>query len=145
MALNRGHHLYSPGRPSRWALAHILVVVCFFNFPRFFRSAAHNSIIAHSLLCLNTYLACVLYTTPVFSLFFPHLFITHPCHLPVATHIQPIPRYTTPPANNAPNLHAPPSYFRFTMHLPFFLHFFSFLVTHTKQQKFLLSGQGPWI
>ena len=24
-ALNRGHHLYSPGRPSRWALAHILV------------------------------------------------------------------------------------------------------------------------
>jgi len=25
-ALNRGHHLYSAGRPSRWALAHILVV-----------------------------------------------------------------------------------------------------------------------
>ena len=24
-ALNRGRHLYSPGRPSRWALAHILV------------------------------------------------------------------------------------------------------------------------
>jgi len=24
--LNRGHHLYSAGRPSRWALAHILVV-----------------------------------------------------------------------------------------------------------------------
>jgi len=24
-ALNRGHHLYSAGRPSRWALAHILV------------------------------------------------------------------------------------------------------------------------
>ena len=23
--LNRGHHLYSAGRPSRWALAHILV------------------------------------------------------------------------------------------------------------------------
>jgi len=22
-ALNRGHHLYSEGRPSRWALAHI--------------------------------------------------------------------------------------------------------------------------
>jgi len=28
-ALNRGRHLYSPGRPSRWALAHILVCVCF--------------------------------------------------------------------------------------------------------------------
>ena len=25
-ALNRGRHLYSAGRPSRWALAHILVV-----------------------------------------------------------------------------------------------------------------------
>jgi len=25
-ALNRGRYLYSAGRPSRWALAHILVV-----------------------------------------------------------------------------------------------------------------------
>ena len=24
-ALNRGYHLYSPGQPSRWALAHVLV------------------------------------------------------------------------------------------------------------------------
>jgi len=29
-ALNRGRHLYSAGRPSRWALAHILVYL-FFN------------------------------------------------------------------------------------------------------------------
>jgi len=29
-ALNRGRHLYLAGRPSRWALAHILVV--FFSF-----------------------------------------------------------------------------------------------------------------
>ena len=28
-ALNRGRHLYSAGRPSRWALAHILVLVAF--------------------------------------------------------------------------------------------------------------------
>ena len=28
-ALNRGRHLYSAGRPSRWALAHILVVLRF--------------------------------------------------------------------------------------------------------------------
>jgi len=28
-ALNRGRHLYSAGRPSRWALAHILVLNCF--------------------------------------------------------------------------------------------------------------------
>ena len=29
-ALNRGHHLYSVGRPSRWALAHILVfILCY--------------------------------------------------------------------------------------------------------------------
>jgi len=26
VALNRGRHRYSPGRPSRWSLAHILVV-----------------------------------------------------------------------------------------------------------------------
>jgi len=29
VALNRGRHLYSAGRPSRWALAHILVRVMF--------------------------------------------------------------------------------------------------------------------
>ena len=34
-ALNRGRHLYSAGRPSRWALAHIssfllLYIYCFF-------------------------------------------------------------------------------------------------------------------
>ena len=29
-ALNRGRHLYSAGRPSRWALAHILVTFVFF-------------------------------------------------------------------------------------------------------------------
>jgi len=28
-ALNRGHHLYAAGRPSRWAFAHILVTVLF--------------------------------------------------------------------------------------------------------------------
>jgi len=29
--LNRGRHLYSAGRPSRWALAHILVLVYFIS------------------------------------------------------------------------------------------------------------------
>jgi len=29
VALNRGRHLYSAGRPSRWALAHILVLFIF--------------------------------------------------------------------------------------------------------------------
>jgi len=29
-ALNRGHHPYSAGRPSRWALAHILVELKFY-------------------------------------------------------------------------------------------------------------------
>ena len=28
-AFNRGRHLYSAGRPSRWALAHILLFSCF--------------------------------------------------------------------------------------------------------------------
>jgi len=27
VALNRGHHLYLSGRPSRWALAHILIII----------------------------------------------------------------------------------------------------------------------
>ena len=31
-ALNRGRHLYSAGRPSRWALAHILVNCICFNY-----------------------------------------------------------------------------------------------------------------
>ena len=31
-ALNRGRHLYSAGRPSRWALAHILVFFCLANY-----------------------------------------------------------------------------------------------------------------
>jgi len=31
-ALSRGRHLYSPGWPSRWALAHILVVTLFSAF-----------------------------------------------------------------------------------------------------------------
>jgi len=31
-ALNRGGHLYSAGRSSRWAMAHMLVLSCFFFF-----------------------------------------------------------------------------------------------------------------
>ena len=34
-ALNRGRHLYSLGRPSRWALAHILVLFSVFFLLRF--------------------------------------------------------------------------------------------------------------
>jgi len=32
-ALNRGRHLCSAGRPSRWALAHILVYTSFYFWP----------------------------------------------------------------------------------------------------------------
>ena len=34
-ALNRGRHLYSAGRPSRWAMAHIssLMIELWFNVP----------------------------------------------------------------------------------------------------------------
>jgi len=28
-ALNKGRHLYSAGRPSRWALAHFLAIIIF--------------------------------------------------------------------------------------------------------------------
>jgi len=70
----------------------------------------------------SPYLPCTLYTTPAFSSFFLHFSIPHPRHLPATTHIQPIPRYTTPPANNTPNLHTPrlpPSYFSLPTSLPF--------------------------
>jgi len=40
-ALNRGRHLYSAGRPSRWALTHILVII----------KIAANSISENSWLC----------------------------------------------------------------------------------------------
>jgi len=45
-ALNRGHHLYSAGRPSRWALAHILVSSF---FPRLISAVADwmSAILAH--------------------------------------------------------------------------------------------------
>jgi len=33
-ALDRGRHVYLPGRPSRWASAHILVIIYFANFFR---------------------------------------------------------------------------------------------------------------
>jgi len=38
---HRGRHLYSAGRPSRWASAHILVLSCFFFF--FFFSSPNLS------------------------------------------------------------------------------------------------------
>ena len=41
-ALNRGRHLHSAGRPSRWALAHILVLRYFTEFGSF-RGALRKS------------------------------------------------------------------------------------------------------
>jgi len=51
--LNRGRHLYSAGRPSRRALAYILVLSCFFFFlsffPRLISAVAHwvSTILLH--------------------------------------------------------------------------------------------------
>ena len=54
-ALNRGRHLYSAGRPSRWALAHILVLSFFFS--RLISAAADwmSAILPH---CLSANLRC---------------------------------------------------------------------------------------
>ena len=41
-ALNRGRHLYSAGRPSHWALAHILVI---------FQLASPSELLLYLLLC----------------------------------------------------------------------------------------------
>ena len=38
-ALSRGHHLYSAGRPRRWALAHILVIFLLYSLTK----APHNN------------------------------------------------------------------------------------------------------
>ena len=50
-ALNRGRHSYSTGRPSRWALAHILVFVC--NFVK-----TQRILIQFSLLDLQMNVTC---------------------------------------------------------------------------------------
>jgi len=39
-ALNRGRHLYSAGRPSRWAFAHILLLPFFLFFLRLISAVA---------------------------------------------------------------------------------------------------------
>jgi len=45
-ALNRGHHLYSEGRPSRWALAHILVThICCLLYRRFCLSYTYRQLL----------------------------------------------------------------------------------------------------
>jgi len=55
-ALNRGRHLYLTGRPSRWALAHILVCIWFV--------CCSNILILTSILCVYTclYLHVLLWT-----------------------------------------------------------------------------------
>ena len=60
-ALNRGRHLYSTGRPSRWALAHILVDSCFFEDVLFFvaRKCLSNVSLATELTDRNVTGQCV--------------------------------------------------------------------------------------
>ena len=60
-ALNRGRHLYSAGRPSRWSFAHILVlssVFLFFSSPNLSRrrldvyhTSAHGVVLVMVALC----------------------------------------------------------------------------------------------
>jgi len=58
-ALNRGRHLYLAGRPSRWALTHILV--CFFFNPFCF---------SHSLCLFSSFVHAFLFSTRVVPLHF---------------------------------------------------------------------------
>jgi len=41
-AFNRGRHLYSAGRPSGWALAHISSFICHFLFEGMFKTAGSH-------------------------------------------------------------------------------------------------------
>jgi len=65
-ALNRGHHLCSAGRPSHWALAHILVLYkfythlmlfCCFIVPPVFIMQCYASMVYAMALCLSIYLS----------------------------------------------------------------------------------------
>jgi len=45
--LNRGHHLYSAGQPSRWSSAHILVFYLLFSSPNLSRHRLDVCILRH--------------------------------------------------------------------------------------------------
>ena len=59
-ALNRGRHLCSAGRPPRWALAHILVLLLSIFFPRLFSAVADwmSTIYLHTWCGLSANLGC---------------------------------------------------------------------------------------
>ena len=48
-ALNRGRHLYLAGRPSRWALAHILVFYLLFSTPNLSGPSGRRLDVYHTL------------------------------------------------------------------------------------------------
>jgi len=50
-ALNRGRHIYSAGRPSRWALAHISSFLHILTTIRCWRTRAKRCITANGLTC----------------------------------------------------------------------------------------------
>jgi len=65
VALNRGRHLCSAGRPSRWALAHILVFVFFYEYHLITGQQQHSNTNGVSVCsadvdnqCLSPHLGC---------------------------------------------------------------------------------------
>ena len=79
-ALNRGCHLYSAGRPSRWALSHLLVYLLLLigtGINRPVRDPGTTALLIHLIsalyiYCLLVYSICFP-TYPVFFTFFPYL------------------------------------------------------------------------
>jgi len=64
-ALNRGHHLYSAGQPSRWALAHILVRSFSVTVLLRVREACYRIVSYRAVSCLQGGMRAVIWTDVV--------------------------------------------------------------------------------
>ena len=75
-ALNRGRHLYSAGRPSRWALAHILVINCIIVMLHsfsFFCQCFYETLLSCSTR-LNLYW-CACFMAALYHIIYHHIFV----------------------------------------------------------------------
>ena len=77
-ALNRGRHLYSAGRPSRWAFAHISSVVCC-SYGNINSKCVMMYLCTGSEMCLlRTYHSCILvYGMPADGCYFYLTYCSH--------------------------------------------------------------------
>ena len=80
-ALNRGRHLYSAGRPSRWALAHILVMIMLMMDMIIWWRQQQLLLLIILLLSLQEYTSCCLQGNVNSKIWSKILLSTFPCRL----------------------------------------------------------------